>query len=171
MLVEILKITLPSLIVFLTVVYTLRAMLKKDRETRRIQMILENQKLITPIRLQAYERIMLFLDRISPNSVVMRLQTPNMTVRQLQREMLTIIRTEFEHNLSQQLYLSVDAWEEVKIAKEKTIKIINTLADELKPDEPAMRLSQLIFEELIEMEQTPSQKAIAMIKEEIKVLF
>lgn len=168
---EIIKITLPALIVAFTAFYVLRVMISKEQKNRRIEIILQNQKMITPIRLQAYERIMLFLERITPNSIVMRLQTPEMTVQQLQREMLIIIRTEYEHNLSQQLYLSIEAWEEVKIAKEKTIKIINTLADELKPDEPAMRLSQLIFEELIEMEQTPSQKAIAMIKEEIKVLF
>ncbi len=168
---EILKITLPSLVVFFTAVYTLRAMIKKERDNRRIDIVLQNQKMITPLRLQAYERIMLFLERISPNSVIMRLQTPEMTVKQLQKEMLVIIRTEFEHNLSQQLYLSIDAWEEVKIAKEKTIKIINTLVDELKPDDSAMKLSQLIFEELIEMEQTPSQKAINILKEEVRLLF
>ncbi len=168
---EIIKITLPSLIVFFTALYTLRSMLKREEEVRRIEIILQNQKMITPIRLQAYERIMLFLDRISPNSVIMRLQTPNMTVRQLQSEMLQIIRTEFEHNLSQQLYLSIEAWEEVKIAKERTIKLINSLADELKPDDNAIKLSQLIFEELIEMQETPNQKAINMLKKEISILF
>ncbi len=168
---EIIKITLPSLIVFFTAFYTLKSMLKREKEVRRIEIILQNQKMITPIRLQAYERIMLFLDRISPNSVIMRLQTPNMTVRQLQSEMLQIIRSEFEHNLSQQLYLSIEAWEEVKIAKERTIKLINSLADELRPDDDAIKLSQLIFEELIEMQETPNQKAVNMLKKEISILF
>lgn len=168
---EIIKIAIPSIVVFFTAFYVLRMMIKKEQENRRIEIILQNQKMITPIRLQAYERIMLFLERITPNSIVMRLQSPEMTVQQLHKEMLVIIRTEYEHNLSQQLYLSIEAWEEVKTAKEKTIKIINTLADELKPDDSAMKLSQLLFEELIEMEQTPSQKAIAMLKDEIRVLF
>ena len=168
---EIIKFTLPSLIVFFTAFYTLRMMIKKEQDNRRIDIILQNQKMITPLRLQAYERIMLFLERISPNSIIMRLQTPDMNVKQLQKEMLVIIRTEYEHNISQQLYLSIEAWEEVKIAKEKTIKIINTLADELKPEDNAIKLSQLIFEELIELEQTPGQKAINFLKEEIKVFF
>ena len=168
---EIIKFTLPALIVFLTAFYSIRLLLKKDQENQRVNIILQNQKIITPLRLQAYERIMLFLERINPNSVIMRLQTPNMTVQQLQKEMLMIIRTEYEHNLSQQVYLSIDAWEEVKIAKEKTIKMINTLAEELKPDDNAIRLSQLIFEELIESEQSPTQAAINKIKEEIRILF
>ncbi len=168
---EIIKFTLPALIVFLTAFYSIRLLLKKDQENQRVNIILQNQKIITPLRLQAYERIMLFLERINPNSVIMRLQTPNMTVQQLQKEMLMIIRTEYEHNLSQQVYLSIDAWEEVKIAKEKTIRMINTLAEELKSDDNALRLSQLIFEELIESEQSPTQAAINKIKEEIRILF
>lgn len=168
---EIVKFTLPSLIVFFTAFYVLRLMIKKEQENKRIEIVMNNQKMITPLRLQAYERIILFLERISPNSIVMRLQTPTMTVQQLQKEMLVIIRTEFEHNLSQQLYVSIEAWEEVKIAKEKTIKIINSLCDELKPTDNAMQLSQLLFEELIEMEQTPTQKAINSLKEEIRILY
>jgi Na+/H+ antiporter NhaC len=106
MLLEILKITIPSLIVFLTAYFVLKAVLKKEHESRKIEVVLQNKKIITPLRLQAYERIVLFLERISPNSIIIRLQTPNMTIGQLHKEMLTTIRTEFEHNLSQQLYLS-----------------------------------------------------------------
>ncbi len=168
---EIFKITLPSLVVFFTAFYVLRMMIKKEQENKRIEIILNNQKMITPLRLQAYERIILFLERISPNSIIMRLQTPNMTVKQLQKEMLIIIRTEFEHNISQQLYVSIEVWEEIKIAKEKTIKIINTLCDELNPEDNAMQLSQLLFEELIEMEQTPTQMAINALKEEMRLLY
>lgn len=171
MLAEILKITIPALLVLLATIYVLRTMLKKDSENRRLQLALQNQKLITPIRLQAYERIILFLERISPNSIIMRLQTPNMTVQQLHKEMLILIRSEFEHNLSQQLYVSIDAWEQVKIAKEKMIKLINSAAQELPPDDNAIRLSQVIFEKLIEEEISPLQQAINYIKEEIKVLY
>jgi hypothetical protein len=171
MVAEILKFTIPSLIVFLTALYVLKAMLKKDYETRKIQIILQNQKMITPLRLQAYERIILFLERISPNSVIMRLQSPNMTVQQLQKEMLVIIRSEFEHNLSQQLYISIDAWEKVRNAKESTIKLINMAAREFNPNDNAMLLSQEIFDKLIEIEKTPSQEAINFLKEEVATLY
>jgi putative sterol carrier protein len=171
MFLEILKITIPSLIVFITAYYVLKTVLQKENENRKVQIILQNQKIITPIRLQAYERVILFLERISPNSIIMRLQTPNMTVQQLQKEMLITIRSEFEHNLSQQLYLSIDAWEQVKIAKEKTIKLINSAAEECSPTDLAIKLSQNIFEKLIEMEKSPTQEAINFIKEEIKTLY
>ena len=171
MLVEILKITIPSLIVFLTAFYVLKTVLQKENENRKIQVVLQNQKIITPLRLQAYERIILFLERIAPNSVIIRLQTPNMTVGQLHKEMLITIRTEFEHNLSQQLYLSVEAWEEIRNAKEKTIKLLNTAMEGLDPNDNAIKLSQRIFEMLIEIEKSPTQEAINFLKQEIKQLY
>jgi hypothetical protein len=171
MLVEILKITIPSLIVFLTAFYVLKTVLQKENENRKIQVVLQNQKIITPLRLQAYERIILFLERIAPNSVIIRLQTPNMTVGQLHKEMLITIRTEFEHNLSQQLYLSVEAWEEIRNAKEKTIKLLNTAKEGLDSNDNAIKLSQRIFEMLIEIEKSPTQEAINFLKQEIKQLY
>jgi hypothetical protein len=168
---EVLKITIPALLVMIATIYVLRVMLKKDSENRKIQLVLQNQKLITPIRLQAYERMVLFLERISPNSIIMRLQTPNMTVQQLNKEMLILIRSEFEHNLSQQLYISVDAWEQIKIAKEKIVKLINLAAQELNPNDNAIKLSQIILEKLIEEEKSPLQQAINYLKEEISKLY
>ncbi|MDR2835367.1 MAG: hypothetical protein LBV69_04110 [Bacteroidales bacterium] len=168
---EIIKITIPGLIVFVTAYFILKTTLKKELENRRVEVVLQNQKLITPIRLQAYERIVLFLERISPNNVIMRLTTPNMTVSQLHKEMLITIRTEFEHNLSQQIYLSIDAWEQVKIAKEKTIQLLNFCVSELDPNDDAFKYSQLVFEKLIENPKSPLQEAIDYLKEEIKILY
>jgi hypothetical protein len=171
MLLEILKITIPSVIVFLTAFFVLKTVLQKENENRRLQIVMQNQKIITPLRLQAYERIILFLERISPNSVIIRLQTPNMTIQQLHKEMLVLIRSEFEHNLSQQLYLSVDAWEQVRNAKEKTIKLLNTCLEGLDPNENALKFSQIVFERLIETEKSPTQEAINFLKDEIKLLY
>ncbi|HOZ31214.1 MAG TPA: hypothetical protein PLL66_09875 [Bacteroidales bacterium] len=171
MLAEILKITIPSLVVFFTAYFVLKTVLKKDNENRRLQIVLQNQKIITPLRLQAYERIILFLERISPNSVIMRLQTPNMTVQQLHKEMLITIRSEFEHNLSQQLYLSIESWEQIRNAKEKTIKLLNMCLEGIDQNENAIKYSQIVFEKLIEIEKSPTQEAIDFIKKEIKQLY
>ncbi|HQL71425.1 MAG TPA: hypothetical protein PLA77_11375, partial [Bacteroidales bacterium] len=76
---EILKITIPALLVMLTAYFVLRHMYQKDIEQRKLEIVLRNQKLITPIRLQSYERLILFLERIGPNHLVMRVQQPNMT--------------------------------------------------------------------------------------------
>ena len=171
MLLEILQITIPALVVFFTSYFTLKQVLKKDLDVRKAEIVLQNKKIITPIRLQAYERIILFLERISPNSVIVRLQTPNMNVEQLHTEMLVLIRSEFEHNLSQQLYLSVDAWEMVRNAKEKTIQLINSCLEDLDTKDNAIKLSQAIFEKLIEIDTSPTQEAIKYIKKEISVIF
>src|SRR5690554_1612691 len=131
---EIVKFTLPALITFLTAFFMIRLMLKREEENRKIDAILKNQKMITPIRLQAYERLVLFLERISPNHLIMRVQQPGMKVQELQRQLLANIRTEFEHNLSQQVYISHSTWEIIRNAKEQTIKLINSCADSISPD-------------------------------------
>ncbi len=156
---------------FLTAYFVLKTVLKKENETKKMQIVLQNQKTITPLRLQAYERVILFLERISPNSIIVRLQTPNMTIGQLHKEMLITIRTEFEHNLSQQLYLSIEAWEEVRNAKEKTIKLLNSCLEDLDMNENALIFSQKVFEALIEIEKSPTQEAINLIKEELGQLY
>ncbi|MBO7572601.1 MAG: hypothetical protein J6T48_10680 [Bacteroidales bacterium] len=168
---EILIVTIPTVVVAATAVIVLRMMLKKDIETKKIQVVLQNQKTITPLRLQAYERIILFLERISPNSVIVRLQTPNMTVQELHRQMLITIRAEFEHNLSQQLYVSSEAWEATRNAKERTIQMLNMCLQGLNSMDNAMVYSQAVFEKLIEIEKSPTQEALELIKKEVRTLF
>lgn len=164
-------VTIPTILVAATAIVVLRMMLKKDIETKKIQVVLQNQKTITPLRLQAYERIILFLERISPNSVIIRLQTPNMTVQELHRQMLISIRAEFEHNLSQQLYVSIEAWEATRNAKERTIQMLNMCMQGLNPMDNAMVFSQAVFEKLIELEKAPTQEAIDALKNEVRALF
>jgi len=108
---DILKITIPALIVFLTAWLVLRSMMKNDQEKRRQEIILQGSRIITPIKLQAYERIVLFLERISLESLLVRVSTPGATAAQLHSSLLSSIRSEFEHNLSQQIYMSPQAWE------------------------------------------------------------
>src|SRR5450759_1750643 len=102
---DILKITIPSLIVFLTAWVLLRNMIKNDQDKRRQELLLLNSRTVTPIKLQAYERIVLFLERISLELLLVRVSSPDMTAQQLHSAMLSTIRSEFEHNLSQQIYI------------------------------------------------------------------
>jgi hypothetical protein len=89
----------------------------------------------------------------------------------LQSDMLATVRAEFEHNLSQQLYLSNDGWEMVKNARANTIKIINLAADKIPANAPYMVLSTKILEMIIETEKTPSSVAIDFLKKEVQKLF
>ena len=168
---EILKYTIPALIVFFTTLFTIRTFVRAEEKRNHLKIVLRNKELITPLRLQAYERIILFLERISPEALIMRLNKPKMNVRQLQTEMLRVIRTEFDHNLSQQLYLSPKAWGYVVNSKSKLINFINSTAGKLNPAAPSIKYSTMLLEALMEDQKSPTQQAIIEIKKEIARLF
>jgi hypothetical protein len=168
---DIIKYTLPSLVVFLTVYYFLKKYFENEEKKRNQQMILKNKDVITPLRLQAYERIILYLERISPENLLIRINKPNYSSKELQAELLNTIRTEWEHNLSQQLYLSHKAWEIVVNTKVNIIKHINIVAEKVKGDSPSMNLSKAILESLMDQEKVPTRDAITFIKEEMNKLF
>ncbi len=94
---------------------------------------MQNSRTVTPIKLQAYERIVLFLERISLESLLLRVSSPDMSASQLHTALLNAIRNEFEHNLSQQIYMSPQAWEVVSNASSNMIKIINSEAEKMPP--------------------------------------
>ena len=168
---EILKYVLPSLVVFATTFYLVMKYFNAEEKRQKHQALLNNQQMITPLRLQAYERTILFLERISPENLIMRVNRSGFTCQQLQAELLQTIRSEFEHNLSQQIYISHGAWEMLKIARGRTIQLINSMAEKLPKDSPSINLSKAILESMVDEEKTPASDAIAFIKKEISQLF
>lgn len=164
---DILKITIPALLVMLTAWLLLRNMIKNDQDKRRQELILQNSRTVTPIRLQAYERIILFLERISLESLIVRVSSSDISANQLHSAMLNAIRSEFEHNLSQQIYMSPQAWEVVRNARSNMIKIINSEVEKLPANSTAMALSKQLLERIMELEKEPTRAAIDYLKGEI----
>jgi hypothetical protein len=164
---DILKITIPALIVFFTAWILLKNMIRNDQDKRRQEVILQNAKTVTPIKLQAYERIVLFLERISMESLLVRVSMSDMSAGQLHSALLATIRSEFEHNLSQQIYMTPQAWEVVKNARSNTIKIINSEAEKIKGDASAMEFSKQLLTKVMELEKEPTRVAIDFIKSEV----
>ena len=171
MIAEILKYTLPALFVFLATYLVMSKMVKSEQLRLKAENVLNNQKFITPIRLQAYERMVLLMERISPQSLIMRTQRQNITNQELQSALLKTIRSEFEHNMAHQLYISDKAWEMVRMAKEDCIKFINQTALQTKPDGNSLQLCKLILENTMDRDTDPTTKAINYLKEEIRTLF
>ena len=169
--VDILKITLPSLIMLVALYYIVGSFFRNSEKRQKLKIVRGNQKLITPLRLQAYERLVLLLERISPESLVMRTNYPAKTCKQLHSELLQAIRAEFEHNLSQQLYVSVEAWNNVRNAKNYTIALINNAAKDMNGEAPAIELSHKILGMTMEFEQPVIEKAINDLKREIQQIF
>ena len=170
-LLEILKYTVPALIVFLTVWIMLRAWSRNEDKRRKSEFNMHISDEILPVRLQAYERSILLLERISPDSMILRISRNDFTARQLQQELLSNITSEFEHNIAQQTYISAEAWEKMKTAKNQVINLVNETAKEVKPDASGPTLGKLILERLTELTNPPIQVAIDFLKKEVKLLF
>lgn len=168
---EILKITLPSLLMLIMVYYIVGGFLRNSEKRQKLKSIRGNQKLITPIRLQAYERLVLLLERISPDSLVMRTDYPAKTCKQLHSELLQIIRSEYDHNLSQQVYVSIEVWSSVRSAKNYSIALINNAVKSMENDAPAIEMSRRILDMSTELGQAVIEKAINDLKREIQQIF
>ena len=170
-LIELLKYTVPSLVVLATAYYLLKMFLEKEAEKTQMQMRLDVQKITLPVRMQAYERLVLLLERIEPAGLLVRTNLPGMNASQLQSALVQSIRAEFEHNLSQQLYVSTKAWEMVRNAREETIKRINTAAMKLAPEASSADLASLILINDIDAEQSAVKGALDLLKSEARINF
>ncbi|MEI6124093.1 MAG: hypothetical protein WCQ95_10765 [Bacteroidota bacterium] len=170
-LLDILKYILPSGVVFATAYFLFRQYLDSDNRKKLLELKMNNQGLIAPIRLQAYERVILFLERVSPGSLVLRVSAPGMSAFQFQTALIENIREEFEHNLSQQIYLTSTSWELARNAKEEMIKLVNIAASKLNDSANATDLGSVIFELSMQKEKLPVQAAIAYIKSEVRQYF
>ena len=149
----------------------IKKMFDRDYRIKLLEAKLNMQKDVIPLRLQAYERITLFLERISPNNLLHRVKESDMTVRDFQVALLDTVRSEFEHNVTQQVYISPQTWTIIRGAKEEIIRIINTSANELPPGLPAVELSKKVFEKVMSEEESPVTKALNYLKSEVTQLF
>ena len=170
-LIEFGKIILPAGAVLYAVFLTVRMFLTKDLEKRLLELKMKNTDTITPIRLQAFERICLFLERISPNNLIMRIKNDDFKSGQFQQILLHEIREEFNHNLSQQVYMSDEAWNMVKNAMEEIVMIINEAAGSVDPESKCIELAKKIFEVTMGREKQAVDFALKTIKDEIRGLF
>ncbi len=169
--IEILKITIPGLLVLLASVFTLKILFRNEEKKRKSGFMMEIKDTTLPLRLQAYERLILFLERISPDSLLMRVNRSDVNCGRVQNELVTAVRTEFEHNLAQQMYISSMAWDAVKSARNSVIKLINDSASELKPEAAGNTLYKKILEKLMELKSSPTEAAVEYLKKEVRELF
>ncbi len=173
---DILKYVLPALIVLIGFFFITKNFHEADKERRgyelRKERIAENSKIVLPIRLQAYERLILFLERINPNNSIHRTRQLNMSATEMQRSLLQNIRSEFEHNMSQQLYVSKEAWIITTTAKEELIKLYNIIGSNFSQEASSLEYSKAVFDYLMNSnKEVPTQTAINFLKEDVKKFF
>ena len=170
---DLLKTILPAIIVAGAIFLLFRQYLEKEQQRRLIELRLETNKTTLPLRLQAYERLTLFLERISPSNILVRLSSGGQSAADYHRLLQQEIRAEFEHNFSQQLYISPEAWAQVRQGKENVLTMINRAFHGLSnPNQlRGTELAKRILEGLMTDGAEPTAQAIDAVKREAASLF
>lgn len=168
---EILKYILPALIVMMTAYFLFDRMLSDKDKKRKQELIRKDRSTILPIRLRAYERLMLLLERTNPANMILEIIKPGMTCIDFQTKMVENIRKEFEHNYTQQLYVSDELWTAVIDTQENLIKLINTVSQQFKATDPATKPAENIIRIYSETVENPTQIAVSILKSEVRNQF
>ena len=159
---------LPAVIVGVIAFYFFHTYSQNEERRRRFLMHRENQKIALPIKLQAYERMALFLERISPGKILFRVKPTSEDYKNYTSLLIATIDQEFEHNLAQQIYVSNECWDYIKTAKNATITLIRKAS--LKEDVNSIdNFREIILTSLID-KSSPTDAALAYIKKEVKSL-
>ena len=168
---DLLKITIPAGLVLYLAYLLVRSFLQKQLDEIAFNVRQKNQEIVVPIRLQAYERVILLLERITPSNILSRLGNSEYSAEEFQQILIHEIRNEFNHNLSQQVYMSDSAWTYVTTAIEQTISLINSSANALGEKAKGIELARTVLENGAGEEFDSPKQAIKFIKEEIQTIF
>lgn len=167
---EILKYTLPSLILFLTVFFLMRSYLKNSISLEGMKLQAKKKSETLPLRIQAYERLMLFCERINLEQLVYRLREPGMNVKDLQSTLMIAVQQEYEHNLSQQIYVSSNLWRIIELAKNEVLNNIVGASEGFNPGEDSLPYSNTLISANTN-NKVVLEKAKEALRSEVKLLF
>ncbi|MBC7913887.1 MAG: hypothetical protein H7Y07_07170 [Pyrinomonadaceae bacterium] len=145
--------------------------IEKSVQSKLIDLKKATLETTLPLRLQAYERLVLFIERVNPSNMLVRVHVAGTTVREIQQFLISEIRTEYQHNITQQLYVSVQAWVVMNRIKEDTISLINNTASGLSPEASSVELSKVILTHLSGLEDNPYEAGIMLLKHDMQQFF
>lgn len=168
---QLLMVLVPTAAIMLTTYLFLKRGASTEVSLLHADLKKQRQEYFLPSRLEAYQRSVLLMERIHPNNLVMRLHNPILSAKSFQKDLLTSIREEYDHNVAQQLFIAPDTWQMVKKSKEETIKIINLAGSRLAADATSADLANKIFELIAEIGQLPTEIVIEQLKKELQSLF
>ena len=170
-LIELIKILVPASVVLYAAYLLVRTFIHKELELRKLEVRSRAIETVLPNRLQAYERMVLFFYFLSPQNLLVRLSSSGMPAREFHQLLLSEIRNEYNHNVSQQVYISQEVWELIKNEKEDLIVSINDAASEMNLESTSLDLSKKIFEKSINKQVDPLGHALIELKKEIQQTF
>lgn len=171
-LLDIVKFALAGLIIFFIGWFFVKTYLDQRFNFRSLEIKKESLKHTLPLRLQAYERTILFLERINPANLLVRLHVSGMSAREMQTIIVSDIRNEYQHNISQQIYVRDNTWNVVKKIKDDTISIVNSAVTALPEHATSGDLSKSILIHLAGLEtENPYDIALKIVKQDVQSLF
>jgi hypothetical protein len=168
---EIIKITVPALIVFFTVYHILKQYVAGQLNLEMLKHKNAQRGTVTPARLQAYERLMMLCERIAIPDLILRMNNPKMNSKELQSSIMLAIKQEFDYNLTQQTYVSEKLWEIIGLAKDHVLNTISVYGDKVAPNASSQELINMLYKALEEQEAKPLLTAKRAIKNEVSLLF
>ncbi|MBN2167250.1 MAG: hypothetical protein JW717_13320 [Marinilabiliaceae bacterium] len=164
---QILLNTLPLIILSIVVLLIVRLFSKQMIYQLRLNHFKDDKKQIISLKLQSLERLTLFIERISPQSLIIREQKQSLNCQQFHSLLIQSIRKEYEHNLSVQIYVTSNTWQAIVNAKEDILRLINTCASESQPKNPSIELAQKILERSGSSVSSHIERAKTMLRNEI----
>ena len=175
---DILKYTIAGIGVIYVAFYLLRPYLDKlvDKlDKAEAVQLLEFKKTITnqtlPLRLQAYERVVLFVERVNPSNLLTRLNGSEFSAAELHSVIVSEIRSEFQHNVTQQIYISSRAWQLVKRVKDDTLSVVNNAIKAMPDNATGLELSKTILAHISHLDDNPYEIATNLIRKDLEELF
>lgn len=166
-----LEVVLPLLITAGLAIYIVMKFLQYEEMKQKLSIDRARLEIVLPARMQAYERTILFMERTQPENLVRRVLKNNIPARSFQAELVATVRGEYEHNISQQIYISITAWAMVKTATEETVRLINVAATKVSANDSATELGEKILEISNQIGKFPTSMAIDHVKKEFAQYF
>lgn len=167
---EIIAYTIPALVVLLATWLVMHKLFSNEREKRLWELKRASQKENSPIRLRAYERLALLLERTTPEHLLMDLPLGEMTILEVQQHLLRAIRTEYDHNLSQQIYVSDEVWDKIIHARDEMGSFVTTMAAGMPSGSTTLDYAKTLITAYRTNGTTPNDLALSALKAEAKSL-
>ncbi len=164
--IELLSYTIPSAVTGLVAYYFFVNHTKNEERKIKLSILKKNQKQALPIKLQAYERMTLFLERINPSNLLLRVSSINNDKNAYASSLLNTIDQEYEHNIAQQIYISEKCWSVIIASKNATAQLIKKAAA-LESVANAQEMQEAILKKILTT-SSPSTTALSFIKNEVK---
>lgn len=167
---EVLKYVIPSLVVLLATWLVMHSLFRNEEQKRLWELKKLSQKEISPIRMRAYERLALLLERTTPDHMLVDMPLAEMSVLQVQQRLMEIVRTEYDHNLSQQIYVSDEVWDLIIAAKEQMLAFVNSMAQQIPAGSTALDYAKVLITAYSANGETANERALQALKDEARTL-